>query len=298
MDSLFHLHQPGFSKFVSSSLILHIVILTVALLLTNGEQKKIFISPTFTRVNLIAPAAPKQKTPVKAKKKAVVKKKVAVKKTAVKKVAVKKKVKPVVKKKAIALKKEVKPPPPVEKKVSIEDALSKLEKKVAQEEEDLMIAAMIDRLARKTEEQERNKEKLLEELRAEIAAYDEENKSVATGASSLQKSANAYEGLSSEIFDLKFKSYYNKVGSKIQSLWIYPGSAEKEVLTLVTIKINKAGALMDYWIEKKSRNRAFDDSTLRAIEKAAPFPPLPADFNEEFIEIGLRFCPGGCKEQK
>jgi TolA protein len=299
LDSLFHLHQPGFSRFVSVSFILHIVILAIALLLVQGGgQKRIFMAPTYTNVNLIAPAAPKKKAPGKAAKTVKAKKKVAVKKT-----VVKKKAKPAVKKKTIALKKEVAPPPPVkpvevEKKISIEDALAKLEKKVAEEEEDLMVAAMIERLAKKTEEEERKKKELLEELRAEIAEYDEASKSVAAETSLQQSSANAYEGLSSEIFDLQFKSYYNKVGAKIQSLWIYSGDADKERLTLITIKINKAGALIDYWIEQKSGDRQFDDSALRAVEKSAPLPPLPKDYNEESIEIGLRFCPGGCINKK
>ncbi|MBE9531476.1 MAG: TonB family protein [Proteobacteria bacterium] len=292
MDSLFRLQQPGLSKFVSASLIIHIVILAVALLLVQGKQGRVFITPTYTKVNLIAPQATKKKAPAKAVKPAKAKKKVAIKKAK----PVVKKTEPVVKKKAIALKKAKTPPPvakpvEVEQKVSIDDALSKLEKKVAEEEEDLMVAAMIERLAKKTEAEERKKKELLEELRAEIAEYETANNSV-----DAQSSANAFEGLSSEIFDLKFKSYYNKVGAKIQSLWIYSGDAHKELQTLITIKINKNGALLDYWVEKKSGDHKFDDSALRAVEKAAPFPVLPEDYNEEDIEIGLRFCPGGCVE--
>ena len=103
MDSLFHLHQPGFSRFVSASFILHIVILVVALFLVHGSQKKIFITPTYTKVNLIAPQVAKKKAPSKKTKQAkAVKKTVAVKKAAVKKPSP-------LKKKTIALKKEVSP---------------------------------------------------------------------------------------------------------------------------------------------------------------------------------------------
>ena len=261
------------------------------------------MTPTYTNVSLVAPAAVKVKAPGKAAKPVKAKKKIAVKKTAkkavIKKTVVKKKAAPAPKKKTIALKKKVAPPVPikpveVEKKISIEDALANLEKKMAEEEEDLMVAAMIERLAQKSEEEEKKKKKLLKELRAEIAEYDEASKSVAAETSPQQSSANTYNGLNSEIFDLKFKSYYSRVGAKIQSLWIFSGDVDKERLTLVTIKINKAGVLIDYWIEQKSGDRQFDDSALRAVEKAAPLPPLPDDFNEESLEIGLRFCPGGC----
>jgi TonB family protein len=291
LESLFHLHQPGFSRFVSLSLIVHIVILAIVLFAVQSTQKRIFITPTYTKVNLVAPTVvKKKKKPVKATKQARAKK-VAVKKT-----------KP--KKKAIAIKKAVTPPPPaipvkVEKKVSIDDAISKLEKELASEEEDLMVASMIEKLEQKTAEEDIEKEALLEELRSELAAYDEAQKNVSAETpvpDQSQSSANAYEGLSSELFELQFKSYYNKVGAKIQSLWIYPGKAEKTLETLVTIKISRNGALLDYWLERKSGDRIFDESTLKAIEKGAPYPPLPPDYNEESLEIGLRFCPGGCQQ--
>ncbi len=214
------------------------------------------------------------------------------KRVAVKKAPIKKTVKAPTKKKTIALKKEVTPKPvEVKEKVSLEDAISRLEKEVAEEEEDLLIASRIEELSKKTEEEDKEKQELMEALRAEISEYEEANKSVSAATS-----ANIHEGVSSELFDLQFKSYYNKVGAKIQSLWNYPGDTDKELETLITIKINRGGALLDYWVEKKSKAKFFDDSALRAVEKAAPFPPLPEQYNENSIEIGLRFCPGGCKK--
>lgn len=302
MESLFHLHQPGFTRFVSVSFIVHIVILAIALFSVQGSQKNIFITPAYTRVNLIAPAVKKRKAPIKATKQAR-KKKAALKKTKVKKIV---KAKAAVKKKTIALKKSITPPPPpakpveVKEEVSIDDAISRLEMEVATEEEDLMVAAMIERLQKKTEAEEREQAELMEELRGELESYGEGQMSVAADSQvpgQSLSSANAYEGLSNELFELQFKSYYNKIGARIQSLWIYPGDADEELKTLVTIKIHKDGILLDYWVESKSGEPVFDDSTLRAIEKAAPFPPLPADYNEESLEIGLRFCPGGCVEK-
>ena len=240
--------------------------------MVTGSQKKIFITPTYTKVNLIAPVPRK--------------KKVAVKKTVVKKTV------KAPAKKTIALKEEVAPKPvEVKEKASVEDAISRLEKAMAEEEEDLLIASRIEELSKKTEEEDKEKQELMEALRSEIAEYEDANKSVSAAAS-----ANIHEGVSSELFDLQFKSYYNKVGAKIQSLWNYPGEKDKELKTVITIKINRGGALLDYWIEKKSKAKFFDDSALRAIEKAAPFPPLPEEYNENSIEMGIRFCPGGCEQ--
>jgi TonB family protein len=41
--------------------------------------------------------------------------------------------------------------------------------------------------------------------------------------------------------------------------------------------------------EKRSGNRFFDDSTLRAVKKSSPFPPLPSWIMDSSIEIGIRF---------
>jgi TolA protein len=300
LESLFHLHQHGFNRFISVSLIAHVVVLALALILAQTTHKKIFITPTYTRVNLIAPTVKKRLVPaIKATKQARVKKPVAIKK---KKAIAKKKVLIPAKKKTVALKKKKAVPPPavVENKVSIDDAISRLEKKAAAEEEDLLLASVIKDLAKKTEADEREKEENLAELRAELEAYEEEKKSVAVEnpmAEQLKSSANAYEGLSSELFELEFKSYYNKVGAKIQSRWIYTRTSDAHRLTLINIKIHKNGTLLDYKIEKRSGDAVFDEHVTRAIEKAAPFEPLPPDFNEEFLDLGIRFCPGGCVKE-
>ncbi len=58
---------------------------------------------------------------------------------------------------------------------------------------------------------------------------------------------------------------------------------------LVSVRIARDGVLIDSWIEKGSGNRLFDDSALKAVKKAAPFPPLPEAFDGDYLEIGFRF---------
>jgi TonB family protein len=98
-----------------------------------------------------------------------------------------------------------------------------------------------------------------------------------------------------ELFDLEFKAYYNKVGARIQSRWVYAGT-DKELEAVLSIKIARSGELKKIIFEKRSRNADFDDSALRAVKKAAPFPPLPEEIGGDFLELGVRFCPGGCKQ--
>lgn len=64
---------------------------------------------------------------------------------------------------------------------------------------------------------------------------------------------------------------------------------EKNITTIIDVKISRSGALEYAGFEKRSGNRYFDDSVLRAVKKSAPFPPLPNWVMENSIEIGIRF---------
>lgn len=80
--------------------------------------------------------------------------------------------------------------------------------------------------------------------------------------------------------------YYSLVESKIRQNWIFPETTDKDLETVVSIKIARDGTVTIGAIEKKSGNPLFDRSVLRAINNASPFP----NPNEE-IEIGVRFRP-------
>ena len=100
-----------------------------------------------------------------------------------------------------------------------------------------------------------------------------------------------------EAFELEFKAYYNTVGSMIQSAWIYPGEAKKDMTVWLAIRISFAGELVSIRVEKRSGDSIFDESAMRAVKKAAPFPPAPEEIKNELSEpLIIRFCPGGCAE--
>ena len=100
-----------------------------------------------------------------------------------------------------------------------------------------------------------------------------------------------------ELFEVRFKDYYTAVGAKIQSVWIYPGEAAKDLQTVLSIGIARSGELRSVRIEKKSGNSLFDESAIKAVKKAAPFAPIREEIKGDFLEIGVRFCPGGCSNQ-
>ena len=71
--------------------------------------------------------------------------------------------------------------------------------------------------------------------------------------------------------------------------------AGKKILDLgcgsgvVSLAMSKFGKIEQAWIEKKSGNDYYDQSTLRAIRKANPLPPLPDGFNDSTMEVGINF---------
>jgi protein TonB len=60
---------------------------------------------------------------------------------------------------------------------------------------------------------------------------------------------------------------------------------------IVVIKIQRDGRILEANFEKASGNRQLDASVMNALKKADPLPPLPDDFRESFLEIGIRFIP-------
>jgi TonB family protein len=85
--------------------------------------------------------------------------------------------------------------------------------------------------------------------------------------------------------------YSNAVWTRIKRFWGMPILPKENIETIVDIKIARDGSIAQVNFEKRSGNVLFDDAALRAVMKAAPFPPLPAAIAENSIEFGIRFHP-------
>jgi colicin import membrane protein len=86
-------------------------------------------------------------------------------------------------------------------------------------------------------------------------------------------------------------AYIEVVWSRVRQNWTMPQTLmpEKNITTIIDVRISRSGALEYADFEKRSGNRYFDDSALRAVKKSSPFPPLPQWVMEKSIEIGIRF---------
>ena len=97
---------------------------------------------------------------------------------------------------------------------------------------------------------------------------------------------------SPSLLDIRLNEYYNEIWAKIKKGWTIPEnlSVKKEDWeAIVILTIERDGKLQKSWFEKRSGNNLYDQSTVRAIKRAEPFPPLPKEWSEKTLEIGIRF---------
>ncbi len=81
--------------------------------------------------------------------------------------------------------------------------------------------------------------------------------------------------------DLDFLLYYQQVQDKIKKAWTFT-SGSSELTATVTFAIGPDGTLTGVKIAKGSNDAAFDDSVLRAIRRAAPFPAPPEKYRDQW----------------
>jgi len=93
-----------------------------------------------------------------------------------------------------------------------------------------------------------------------------------------------------EELDADFRAYFGKISQLIAEAWYLPVELRNKGLkTELSIHIRRDGTVESLWIEKGSGNKLFDESTLRAINKVSPLPPLPKGWKDEAIDLGVRF---------
>jgi TonB family protein len=83
--------------------------------------------------------------------------------------------------------------------------------------------------------------------------------------------------------DPEFLLYYQKVQERIKNAWSY-GGGNKDLTTTVNFAIAPDGKLTGLEVAHSSNNSSFDESVMRAIRGAAPFPPPPERYRDQFAQ--------------
>jgi TonB family protein len=81
--------------------------------------------------------------------------------------------------------------------------------------------------------------------------------------------------------DPEFLLYYQTVQDKIKKAWNFFGGSN-DLTATVDFSIGPDGTLTAAKIGNSSKDTAFDDSVIRAIKRAAPFPPPPEKYRDRF----------------
>jgi TonB family protein len=90
-------------------------------------------------------------------------------------------------------------------------------------------------------------------------------------------------GSSGILQSAEFLLYCQTIKKRIQDAWNFAGTNSKLTAT-VTVGINSDGSLNAVRVSDASQDPAFDDSVVRAIRLAAPFPPPPEKYRDQFAD--------------
>lgn len=92
--------------------------------------------------------------------------------------------------------------------------------------------------------------------------------------------------------ELKHDSYMLKLKAKIENIWQYPASAASQGLygdLFITFTIKKDGTLGSVELIRTSGHRELDEAALKALRDAAPYWPLPDDWQSDSFSINGHF---------
>ncbi len=90
---------------------------------------------------------------------------------------------------------------------------------------------------------------------------------------------------------MNMRAYYSTIWFRIKGKWTLPQGIlpDDNIEVVIGTTILRDGAITDLGFERRSGNKYFDESAIRAIKKASPFPPLPEWIKGSSIDVGMRF---------
>lgn len=95
-------------------------------------------------------------------------------------------------------------------------------------------------------------------------------------------------GVDASSQDVDLTSYLNKLKQRVQQQWL-PGMSQSNRRTVLNFTINRSGEVNNLNIVQTSGFRVTDEVALNAIQRAAPFAPLPTGYRKNYIDIEFTF---------
>ena len=96
--------------------------------------------------------------------------------------------------------------------------------------------------------------------------------------------------LSLNVSDFPFTYYLRQIQQKVSEKWVHPArTTERGLHVVVLFEIARDGQVATPTVEKSSGSVWYDQAALRAVMEAAPFPPLPQEFQPESLRVHFGF---------
>ncbi|WP_174709044.1 energy transducer TonB [Nostoc sp. TCL240-02] len=95
-------------------------------------------------------------------------------------------------------------------------------------------------------------------------------------------------GIDARSQDIDLTSYLNKLKQRVQQQWL-PGMSQSNRRTVLNFTINRSGQVSNLNIVQTSGFNVTDEVALNAIQRAAPFAPLPTGYTKNYIDIEFTF---------
>lgn len=93
---------------------------------------------------------------------------------------------------------------------------------------------------------------------------------------------------------INFSIYQMEVREKIKSNWSFPSAhldpkTKKNLEAVVVVKVRSNGTILESRIKRRSASVTFDQTVIKAIERSDPLPPFPEGYRKTHDEIEFTF---------
>ncbi len=99
-------------------------------------------------------------------------------------------------------------------------------------------------------------------------------------------SNRAFDGIDARKDDLG--PYLEQLQRQVKQQWI-PGLTQSSRRTVLHFTISRSGRVRGLQVARKSGFNAIDEAALSAVQRAAPFAPLPTTYSENYLSIEFTF---------
>lgn len=103
------------------------------------------------------------------------------------------------------------------------------------------------------------------------------------------ETGSPFAGAAIDNSSFNYPYWFPQAFNKILSNWRNTVESDGPLVCVIYFQVIRSGRVLEPRVLKPSGIPAFDNGCLIAIERSAPFPPLPDDFRDEIIGITIPF---------